>query len=165
MHHQIKKNVLTPVFPGNEEVILLCFCTESALPTEMDEEDEDIFNKILKVNKGNATKFLSKRDLSLLLFWGWCGRYDVLPQSLQMLFPSYTPLWKRYHWDYSVVCWSPTVSQNYCVSTEGAPRCGGNWNYSDNFFSFSFQHLCHSLDIKRKCGYLYALIFKCLFFF
>lgn len=36
-------------------------------------------------------------------------------------------------------------------------------NYSDSFFSFNFQHLCHSLDIKRKCGYLGALLFNCLF--
>lgn len=44
---------------------LFYFCTESPFPTETDEEDEDIFDKILKVNKGNATKSLFMSRLSV----------------------------------------------------------------------------------------------------
>ncbi|OWK62696.1 Astacin-like metalloendopeptidase [Lonchura striata] len=46
----------------SKKVILLCFCTESPLPTETDEEDEDIFNKILKVNK-DSSQFLQEGDI------------------------------------------------------------------------------------------------------
>ncbi|NXP65816.1 ASTL metalloendopeptidase, partial [Chloropsis cyanopogon] len=38
------------------------FCTESPSPTETDEEDEDIFNKILKVNK-DSSQFLQEGDI------------------------------------------------------------------------------------------------------
>ncbi|NXH85198.1 ASTL metalloendopeptidase, partial [Edolisoma coerulescens] len=42
--------------------ILLYFCTESPLPTETDEEDGDIFDKILKVNK-DSSQFLQEGDI------------------------------------------------------------------------------------------------------
>lgn len=48
-------------------MIPLYFCAESPSPTETDSEDEVIFNRILKVNKGNATKDLLIMGLSLVL--------------------------------------------------------------------------------------------------
>lgn len=39
-------------------MIRLYFCAESPSPTESDTEEEVIFNRILKINKGNTTKSL-----------------------------------------------------------------------------------------------------------
>lgn len=55
------------LFPGKGKVTVSYFHTESPPPTETASEDEVIFNRILEVNKGNATK-------ALLLLGGDGGR-------------------------------------------------------------------------------------------
>lgn len=65
----IRLKIRVRIFPGNEKMILLYFCAESPSPTETDSEDEVIFNRILTVNKGNATKALLIMGLPVA-FWG-----------------------------------------------------------------------------------------------
>lgn len=45
-------------------MILCIFYTDSPSPTEIDSEDEVIFNRILEVNKGNAIRVLLTRSVS-----------------------------------------------------------------------------------------------------
>jgi len=65
----IRLKIRVRIFPGDEKVKLLYFCTASPLPTETDSEDEIIFNRILEVNKGNATNALLIMGL-FVAFWG-----------------------------------------------------------------------------------------------
>lgn len=51
-------------------MILCIFCTESPSPIETDSEDEVIFNRILKVNKGNTVKALLLLGLSDCYYFG-----------------------------------------------------------------------------------------------
>uniref|UniRef100_A0A8D0FPY8 Metalloendopeptidase n=1 Tax=Strix occidentalis caurina TaxID=311401 RepID=A0A8D0FPY8_STROC len=58
----IRLKISIHIFPGNEKVILLYFCTESPSPTETYSEDDVIFNRILKVNK-DSSKYLQEGDI------------------------------------------------------------------------------------------------------
>lgn len=62
----IRLKIRIRIFPVNEKVMPLYFCIESPSPTETDSEDELVFNRILEVNKGNASKALLIMGLSLL---------------------------------------------------------------------------------------------------
>lgn len=67
--------------------MVLYFHTESPPPTETASEDDVIFNRILQVNKGNATK--------ALLLLGGDGEVQCLVKICASISPSYTPPRKR----------------------------------------------------------------------